>query len=215
MSGKKAVVALIDTGVYAGHNELRGKVRTGRNFSGKGLSTDTSDSSGHGTHIASVICGNTCGIATMCEILPVKISLPGLSNIIKAIEWTAEQGDITAVCMPISFYSDILKDFNIKLTDLESAILKITGKGIPFFASGGHQSSSSRSVKLRYPAAFESVRSVGVSGMSKRDYIDEYIKVKSRTGAMIFQDKYTEMTGSSVACAIAAANYVIGVGEKI
>lgn len=73
------VVAVVDTGVDAGHAELAGRVLAGRNFVDTANPNDTTDVYGHGTPIAGIIAGagnNGAGIAGMCwncRILPVKV----------------------------------------------------------------------------------------------------------------------------------------------
>jgi subtilisin family serine protease len=71
------VVAVLDTGVDAGHPDLRGAVLPG--FDVVGNTTDTSDVQGHGTSVAGIIAARSnngvgvAGICWTCSILPVKV----------------------------------------------------------------------------------------------------------------------------------------------
>jgi len=103
------VVAVLDTGVDAGHEDLAGRVLDGRNFiSGVPDPADTSDTSGHGTAVAGIIAAsanNGLGIAGAAgefpvKILPVKVLQNNLSGTVSdiayginwAVDWTGPSG---------------------------------------------------------------------------------------------------------------------------
>ncbi|MBL4936328.1 S8 family serine peptidase [Clostridium sp. YIM B02515] len=79
-SSTQVTVAVVDTGVMSSHEDLSGRVLTGKNILTG--SADTTDNDGHGTQIAGIIAANTnnnkgiAGIAgtTNTKILPVKVS---------------------------------------------------------------------------------------------------------------------------------------------
>lgn len=70
--GGGAVVAIIDTGLDADHPEFAGRVFKPKNFTtiNTGL---VSDIVGHGTHVAGIIAGKTCGVAPEARIMPLKV----------------------------------------------------------------------------------------------------------------------------------------------
>lgn len=72
--GGGRVVAVVDTGLDVNHPELAGRVIGQHNFTGDGASlVDVTDVEGHGTHVAGIIAGATCGIAPEARIMPLKV----------------------------------------------------------------------------------------------------------------------------------------------
>lgn len=69
-TGKNIRIALLDTGVYV-HKEIVDNIVFFRDYiNGK---TFCYDDNGHGTHIAGIMCGKSCGMAPDAEILVFKI----------------------------------------------------------------------------------------------------------------------------------------------
>lgn len=77
-TGAGSHVYLVDTGLYAEHEQF-----VGRNINNlySNFSTDFSDSSGHGTAMASVIIGNTQGVSKDATLHNVKLFEASSSNI--------------------------------------------------------------------------------------------------------------------------------------
>jgi subtilisin family serine protease len=82
-TGKGVRVAVMDTGVDAGHFDLKGRVVSGYNFSNLPyITTDTVDRQGHGTMVSGIVAGTgvaygvnpgVTGIASGATIVPVKV----------------------------------------------------------------------------------------------------------------------------------------------
>lgn len=76
--GARVVVAVIDSGVDAGHPQLAGQVRPGKDFLRPG--DGQTDCVGHGTAVASIIAGRGRsgvgfrGLAPGAEILPIRVT---------------------------------------------------------------------------------------------------------------------------------------------
>ncbi|WP_353946195.1 S8 family serine peptidase [Streptomyces sp. HUAS MG91] len=98
--GKGVKVAVVDTGVYADHPDLTGKVVAAKNFS---TSPDDVDHQGHGTHVASTIAGSGAksggkykGVAPGASIIAAKVlddtGSGADSDIIAGIDWSVAQG---------------------------------------------------------------------------------------------------------------------------
>ncbi len=79
ISARGVKIAVIDTGVDPYHPELQGRVRWQDGYNFNDSNGDSSDRSGHGTHVAGILAaaGNNglgiAGVAWDAEILPVKI----------------------------------------------------------------------------------------------------------------------------------------------
>lgn len=105
-SGDGVVIAVIDTGIDAGHPDLAGVVIGGADFSGAGTPDGTSPvgpSGFHATMVASLIAGQgritggVIGIAPGAKLLSISVGL-GLEGadtdrqIAQAVRWAADQG---------------------------------------------------------------------------------------------------------------------------
>ncbi|MFG6196733.1 S8 family peptidase [Nonomuraea sp. JJY05] len=94
--GKGVKVAVLDTGIDAGHPDFAGRILAGENFSD---SAGIADKVGHGTHVASTIAGagpTYKGVAPAASLLVGKIladnGLGDWSWAISGMEWAAAQG---------------------------------------------------------------------------------------------------------------------------
>ena len=99
--GKGVTVAVLDTGVDATHPDLAGRIAEARNFTD---APDTSDTVGHGTHVASTVAGTGAGsagkykgVAPGAELLIGKVcptrSCPD-SAILAGMEWAAPRARV-------------------------------------------------------------------------------------------------------------------------
>lgn len=154
-------VAVIDTGVDAGHPDLAGRVGSGRNFSGSEPNNDSADRNGHGTHVAGIIAartGNGTGIAGLAghanvEILPVKaVGDDGTGtawSVAQAIRWAVDAGaDVINISLGGTGHSTVEQE----------AIAYARARSVVVVAAAGN---STGSVDLFYPASFPGVIAVG------------------------------------------------------
>ena len=106
-TGQGATVAVIDTGAETSHPELADRVLGAASFDGDG-SAATTDSVGHGTHVASLACGagnNGIGLAgagLRCQMLILKSDFSD-SSVAKAIVYAVDHG---ADAINMSFGTD-------------------------------------------------------------------------------------------------------------
>lgn len=97
LTGKGITVAVVDTGVDAGHPALAGAVLPGWNVIAG--NDQPHDGHGHGTHVAGIIASRDAtwrGVAPGARILPVKVLDDGgwgtEEGVIAGIEWAVEHG---------------------------------------------------------------------------------------------------------------------------
>ena len=60
-TGQGVTVAVLDTGIDAGHPAFARKVLAVQNFTNEGAANDVADQNGHGTHCAATVCGTPVG----------------------------------------------------------------------------------------------------------------------------------------------------------
>jgi type VII secretion-associated serine protease mycosin len=160
-SAGSQTVAVLDTGIDAGHPDLVGKVLAGRNVLNPGKIPD--DDAGHGTMTSGVIAASTnnsvgvAGVAWSAKILPVKVlDAKGSgydSDIITGINWAAANG-ARVINMSLGGGNDAPL--------LHDAIKNAVAKGIVVVAAAGN----SRVNKPEYPAAYPEVIAVGATDNS-------------------------------------------------
>lgn len=90
-SGVKAYV--VDTGINAGHRDLRGRVRSGATWIDDGLGS--ADCHGHGTRVASVLGGRTLGVAKKVTLVPLRVldcdGTGSAADVVAALDWVGQQ----------------------------------------------------------------------------------------------------------------------------
>jgi subtilisin len=107
IKGGGMTVAVLDTGIYAAHADLMGRVVIGDNVTAE----PSSDHNGHGTHIAGIIAAvvnNLAVIGGAPEVTMVSVKMLNskgigyLSDFCKALEWVHSSG-IQVVNMSVRF----------------------------------------------------------------------------------------------------------------
>jgi hypothetical protein len=167
------MVAVLDTGVSANHEDLLGKVVT---RPGCGLGGVTNDTNGHGTAVASIIAANTgnavglAGLGWNTKVLAVRVLDSegfGFSSVISSgIRCAVDQG---------------ARIVNLSLTAVEhsqavaDAVLYAQSKGAVVLAAAGNEASD----EPVFPAALPRVISVGAT--TQTDAIASY----SNTGPWV------------------------------
>lgn len=138
--GKGVKIAVLDTGVDAGHPDLEDQVIAARNFS---QSATTDDKVGHGTHVASIAAGTGAksggkykGVAPGADLLNGKVlddeGFGDDSGILAGMEWAAEQG-AQIVNMSLGGMD------TPEVDPLEAAVDKLSAeKGILFAVASGN-----------------------------------------------------------------------------
>lgn len=89
-TGKGVEVFVVDTGIYAEHDDFRGRQIVVKDFVG-----EKGDLNGHGTHCSGTALGRTYGVATEASLVAVKVldktGSGYMSTVIKGVEWVRER----------------------------------------------------------------------------------------------------------------------------
>ncbi len=203
--GSGTIVAVLDTGVDSGHEDLQGKVIDARCFS---QTNGFSDVNGHGTHVAGIIAAiadNNIGIkgaAPDVKLLNGKVAedsgLVWESNVAQGITWAVDRGALV-INMSLAAPS--------KSAALVQAIEYAWSRGVVLVAAAGNYNRG-----LTYPAAIPEVIAVAAlnkdgtvwSDSNDGDFIDVYAP-----GVEIYStlphDSYGYYNGSSMAAAYVSA----------
>ena len=176
--GEPAVtVAVLDTGVWLTHPELRGKLAPGRDFVDiidghadfvgdfLGLDEAPEDEVGHGTHVAGIIVGAGIampeGVVPRCRLLPVRVlgamkqgdkrvGAGLVDNINAGVKWAVDQGaDVINMSLGVQHTGGGLPH--------EEVVDYAKRKGVTIVAASGNDGQEG----LYYPGAFPSVVAVG------------------------------------------------------
>ena len=160
------IVAVVDTGVDAGHPDLNGKITTGANagFNFVANNTITTDDNSHGTFVSGIIAANTnnvvggAGVCWLCKIMPVKV----LDNTGNGSTFAVSQGIDWAV-------SHGAKVINLSLgatsgtSSLQLSIDNAWNAGVVIVGASGNNAGNADTTDdgVLFPAAYPNVVAVG------------------------------------------------------
>jgi thermitase len=156
--GSGVLVAVLDTGIDSGHEDLYGKVVGEANFSNSSVANDLY---GHGTHIAGIIAANgdnglgVVGVAPQSLLLNVKVAEDDgrcrASAVAQGIIWAVDNGaEVINVSIEIREPS----------ATLEAAVSYAWENGAIVIAAAGNEGSQSPV----YPAYYANVIAVAATG---------------------------------------------------
>ena len=159
ISSTDVVIAVVDTGVRANHEDLTGKVLAGYNAI-TNTAGGAGDDEGHGTAVAGVAAANTnnrvgiAGMAWQSRILPVKVldsrGNGSDSDVAQGITWAADNG-ADVINLSLGGPGESLA--------LQQAVDYAVTRGSVVVASSGNAGSE----EPNYPAAYPSAISVGAT----------------------------------------------------
>lgn len=208
-TGEGVVVAVVDSGVDASHEDLQGQILSGRSFVDP--STDgTVDGSGHGTHVSGTIVANAnngigiAGVAPGAKVLPVQVlnheGWGYTSDVAAGVAWAADNG---AHIINLSLGSRNPSEL------MAAAVEYASGRGALIFAAAGNGSSWGPSYPAMYPHV-EAVSSVDWWGWKSMfssfgDYVDFAAPGENILSTIPGPDPYLWARGTSMASPHAAA----------
>lgn len=156
--GKDTKVAVIDTGIYREHPDLKGSVEKEYNFLKNNCNAN--DDSGHGTLVAGIIASRNnnlgyIGVAPRCKLLIAKVldenrRMGSAANLVDAINWSIDEGaDVINISILVS------EDYS----EVREAIRRAWKAKIPVVCAAGNEKFEDK--KLRWPAAYKKTIAVG------------------------------------------------------
>lgn len=152
-------VAVIDSGVEAGHPDLSGALDVANSYNFVDSNTNIFDDIGHGTRVAGIIgaSGNNgegiAGIAFGCKIMSLDVTdttgAITTTRVVNALNWAVSHGaQIANMSLRFTGFSQTLKD----------ACDDASAAGVLLIAAAGNENQGDAPV---YPASFDSVVGVG------------------------------------------------------
>ncbi|MGW3965782.1 S8 family serine peptidase [Amycolatopsis sp. NPDC005003] len=161
LTGAGTTVAVVDTGIDAGHPDLAGKTVAAADFSGEG---DVADHHGHGTHVASIISGTGAasggrykGVAPDAKLVVAKVfdaSGEGdTAQVMAGIDWAVSQG---AKIVNLSLGAGVSDGYDPLSEQLDTLSAKT---GTLFVVAAGNEGPGDRTVTT--PGSATSALTVG------------------------------------------------------
>jgi subtilisin family serine protease len=159
-TGGPVTIAVLDSGVNAGHVDLGGRVLPGRDLVND--DDDPSDDVFHGTQVAGIIAASgdngegVAGVCWGCRILPVKVlnsrGAGSDETIAQGIRWAADNG---ARVINLSLGGP--EDSQV----IHEAVQYATSKNVLMVVAAGNSADQGNPVE--YPAAYDEVFAVGAT----------------------------------------------------
>jgi serine protease len=161
-TGTGAVIAVVDTGVAAGHPDLAGQILPGHDFV---QDDDTpQDGNGHGSHVSGIalaVTGNGVGISSVApgaKLLPVRVlgddGGGDSADVAAGIDWARTHG---ADVINLSLGSEVPIIGAMGGDEIDAAIRRALGAGIVVVAAAGNNGVP----VCEQPAASEGLLCVG------------------------------------------------------
>lgn len=158
-TGQGVHVFIIDTGLYAQHQEFAGRVGAGTDATGANGGTDDCSSWSHGTHVAAIAVGARFGVAKGATIHSVRVSgCPlnlALSSLVTAFNWITQQHTTTITGPAVASMSinSSLAEFTDPMQPLGVAIQGALTAGVLVIESAGNQAADSCAWSTNVPGA--------------------------------------------------------------
>lgn len=148
--GRNLTVAVLDTGLNAGHQDFEKKVPIQRNFTtdNKADVNDSTDGHGHGTNVGGIIVADRIhtGIAPAARIVPLKVldnagtgSWKHMEQALKWVEMNHAEHAITVINISISDRKNHVNDvFDGEMKAIRDSITRLRAKRIPVVVAAGN-----------------------------------------------------------------------------
>ena len=185
LTGIGVTVGIIDTGIDANHPDLRGKVKTFRDFTNPS-NKNPKDDHGHGSHVAGTIAGgdasgNANGVAPEAQLIIAKtFTSSGSSvdeNLLKSLQWMADPDENAETNDHPQIISNSWELDNSPYAELTPAdepfcvvIASLSELGVTAVFAAGNNGSTAETIKT--PASCP--QSVSVGATDKNDQLTDF-----------------------------------------
>ena len=173
-TGRGVRVAVVDTGVWSDHPELRGRVAASKSFV---PGEDADDLEGHGTHVAGIIASNGevyRGVAPGASIVNAKVldkhGTGDFDDVMAGIIWAVNTCDADIVNISLGF-SEVSQDFAEAALKFSSWMLDQMQRGVVFVAAAGNEGKRGYET-VNFPAIAPGV--IAVAASDKRLRVTNY-----------------------------------------
>lgn len=142
-TGSGVHIFIIDSGLYAQHQDFAGRVGAGFDTTGTGGTQDC-DSWSHGSHVAGIAAGARFGVAKGATLHPVRVATCPvaiqLSYLVSAFDWIAQAHatSITGPAVASISINSTAPDFTDPSSMLNTAITGVINAGVLVIQSAGN-----------------------------------------------------------------------------
>ncbi len=210
--GNGITVAVLDTGIYTNHQDLKNNVVDCRDAQYASLRKSCNDRNGHGTHVAGTIAANgkILGVAPQAKIAAIQVcSSSGYcysDDVARGIKYAADMGyKIINLSLGGSSISSVEKQ----------AIDYAVSKGTIIIAAAGNSGTSIGSIN--YPAAYYKV--VAVGSTKNDDKVTSFSSRGINPGSQVYvvEEKDIEFAapGESIESTYKNGCYVVASGTSM
>ncbi|KAF9974479.1 hypothetical protein BGZ73_002103 [Actinomortierella ambigua] len=131
-AGEGVTAFIIDTGIYAEHEDFGGRAKFGANFID---GSEDTDENGHGTHVAGTIGGTLYGVAKKVSLVGVKVldaeGSGSTSGVVSGMDWVIQNANGTKAVVNMSLGGG-------KSKAIDAAAERLFKANIPLFAAAGN-----------------------------------------------------------------------------
>ncbi len=182
-------VAVLDTGVYKDHLDLKDNIVDCKDTTKRGIRKGCADNNGHGTHVAGTILANggndkkgLYGIAPEAKLMAIKVCGPSgcwCDDIAEAIRYAADNGaNIISMSLGGNTQSSLIKDAIDYAVSEGVLVIAAAGNDGPTYGSIDYPGANVNVVAVGAIDTAENVASWSSRGINDGDYIIEEREVE-------------------------------------
>ena len=225
--GAGVTVAVLDTGVYEDHLDLKANIVDCKDTTKRGIKKGCADNNGHGTHVAGTILANTgsdglgiYGVAPEAELMAIKVCGAGGScwtdDVAAGIRYAADNvANIISMSIGGNTQSSLIKDAIDYAVNKEVLVVAAAGNDGPTDGSIDYPGANVKVIAVGAIDSAEGVPDRSSRGLNNGDYIIEEREVEFGAPGVSVESTYkdgcyTNMSGTSM-----STPHVAGLAAKL